>query len=286
MAVSYITYAQLAEDVREFIRKLPRALIDNLCGVVGVPRSGMLPATMIANNLHLPLADSWSFAHINRFPEAGHRLTINQSNHHTILVVDDSIYAGTSINRALDRLKETYQNYNLKFVSAVLYRCPEKAAEVDYYLRDVPKPRYFEWNLLQHPDLPTFMLDLDGVLCYDPTVYDDDGPQYVNSLIHAEPLYLPKFLVHSICTMRLERHREVTERWLEDYNVRYGELIMVDLPTAQKRREQLNYAQWKGEKYKSSSAQLFIESAKEQAGGIQEYSGKPVICLENSKVYQ
>lgn len=277
---SYITYAQLAKDVQELARKLPRSLIQNLAGVLGVPRSGMLPATMLANHFHLPLSDVNSFSGCGRFGSGGARLGLVNPINSTILVVDDSIHTGLSMMQSLGQ-----PNYGYKFVSCAVYRCPEKQAPVDYYARDVAKPRYFEWNLMQHPDMATFMLDLDGVLCYDPTVFDNDGPEYVKAIVEAQPFHLPKFPIHSICTMRIERHREVTEKWLADCGLNYERLIMVALATAAGRRQILDYGQWKGERYKFSDARLFIESSALQGEDIAKVSGKPVICLEDNRLY-
>lgn len=283
MTTSYITYAQLVLNVRALLKKLPRSLIQNLAGILGVPRSGMLPATMIANHLHLPLSDVSSFSTLGWFPSGGKRLLTSNPTSGTILVVDDSAHTGGSMAASLQQLEAVPA---FKYVSCAVYRCPEKQAPVDYYALDVPKPRYFEWNLLQHPDLGTFMLDLDGVLCYDP-VQDDDGQGYVESITNATPYHLPRFPVHSICTMRLKRHREVTECWLSKHGVQYRSLNMVDLPTASARCSEIrSYGRWKGKLYKESDAQLFVESDKQQAGVISLYSEKPVICLENNTIYQ
>lgn len=281
--MSYITYAQLAKDVQVLARKLPRSLIGDLAGVLGVPRSGMLPATMLANHFHLPLSDTYSFCTTGWLPRGGSRLAGFSSIGNTLLVVDDSIHTGTSMSASLAVCRDSFSQYT--FVSATIYRCPEKQAPVDYYALDVAKPRYFEWNLMQHPDMNSFMLDLDGVLCYDPTVFDDDGPEYVKSISEAQPFHTPRFPIHSICTMRLEHRREVTEKWLADYGIKYERLIMVGLDTANKRRRILDYELWKGEHYKRSDARLFIESSAMQGEGIAQVSGKPVICLEDNRLY-
>lgn len=286
--VSYITYAQLAEDVKVLIRKLPRSLILDLAGIVGIPRSGMLPATMIANHLHLPLMDCYSFVRCGyQFTISGNRVvTVPQGR--TVLVVDDTIYAGSTMLRAMSVLTENPPS-GLKYEYAAVYRCPEKAIPIGYYARDVAKPRYFEWNLMQHPDMPTFMLDMDGVICYDPPPGMSESEYNGNFALvlkDADPLHLPAYPAHSICTMRLERYRALTENWLVQHKVQYGDLLMVDLPTAIDRKKQLDYGKCKGQKYLDSTAALFIESDSSQAISIAYHSSKPVICLSNHAIYQ
>ena len=53
LAGEYITTAQLIRDCKNLL--LPQVSNLNLKGVIGIPRSGMLPASMIAMWLNLPL---------------------------------------------------------------------------------------------------------------------------------------------------------------------------------------------------------------------------------------
>ena len=58
--------------------------------IVGVPRSGMFPANLLALYLNLPVTDIDSFrnGHIYQTGERGK--TFNMNNIHNVLVVDDS----------------------------------------------------------------------------------------------------------------------------------------------------------------------------------------------------
>jgi hypothetical protein len=56
-----------------------------------------------------------------------------------------------------------------------------------------------------------FALDLDGVICENNPVGDDD-PGYEAWLQNARPLWLPRFVpAPLIITYRCEKHRGVTE---------------------------------------------------------------------------
>lgn len=286
MPVTYIPYAQLVIDCRLLIKQIPYSAQADLAGVVGVPRSGLLPAAIVANQLHLPYNDCYSFlAFEQQFSEGGRRLGSNAGRDgRRVLVVDDSAYAGTTMNNVRRLFEIPTPRYD--FVFAAIYRSPEKLPQLDYFARDVSGPRYFEWNLINHADIASAMLDIDGVLCYDPEVYDNDGEEYEQSLIEAIPLHLTKRVAHSLCTMRINRWRPQTEEWLAQHQVKYGDLIMCPCRTAQARRDVGKYGEWKGQQYKDSSATLFIESNKTQAAAIADVSGKPVICMGNGRVYQ
>ena len=50
--ISYLTYNDFTNDIRNNFKKIPKDVI----GVIGIPRSGMLPATIIAEYLNVGLA--------------------------------------------------------------------------------------------------------------------------------------------------------------------------------------------------------------------------------------
>lgn len=284
MPVTYVTYAQLYEDVKllaDAIR-LDTEVINNLAGVCGVPRSGMVPATMLANFLHCELF-AWT-GEERVYLKPGNRLRPVSSGGWTI-VLDDSQYTGAGMERVRQGMDPIISEF-VKY--AAVYYDPEQGPKwLSYCGRGIPPRRYFEWNLMQHPDLPTFMCDLDGVICYDPTAFDDDGPLYEASLKHARPLHLPHLPVGSICTHRIERWLDVTKDWLARHKVQWMDRIyMSPYKTAQARREAGRYGRWKGEVYRDAKETLFIESSDEQAHIIAEVSNKPVICISSGKVYQ
>jgi len=99
------------------------------------------------------------------------------------------------------------------------------------------------------------------------------------------PLYLPRRRVRSLITCRLARWRSVTREWLARYGVVAGELVFHPAPSAEARRQQGQYGRWKGEHYRNSGCTLFIESSAAQAAVIAQAAGKPVLCLENKRMY-
>ena len=48
-------------------------------------------------------------------------------------------------------------------------------------------------------------MDIDGVLCADPTPEEnDDGEKYRHFLLNAPPLFIPKVTIGTLVTSRLE----------------------------------------------------------------------------------
>lgn len=276
MTVSYVTYAQLLEDVQLLLQRIPAETLRTIKSVVGIARSGLLPATIIATQLHLPLISTTRWGGITL--GAGKRLG-EQKALAPRLIVDDSVFAGTAMREAV-KFFRTQPHYR-----AALYVCPDHLDEVDFYARAVPRPRYFEWNLLQHPDLSHFMLDIDGILCHDPQPFDDDGETYQRALINALPFRLPKRPVLALCSNRLERWRDITRAWLEQHGVEYAELCLSPYATAAERRAGAKYGEFKAKCYRASAATLFVESCPKQAAVIARLSGKPVICPSHPEAF-
>jgi uncharacterized HAD superfamily protein/hypoxanthine phosphoribosyltransferase len=270
MAVTYVKYSQLIEDVRLLLTNIPYEIRDRLGMVAGISRSGLIPAAMIAQQLNLPLFGTSR----GRFIElvGGQRLS-KRMHHFPAIVVDDSVFTGRAMQEAVRFLQVREKVYR-----AAVYCTPGNQGVVDFFAREIPRPRYFEWNLLHHPDTSTFVLDIDGVLCHDPTVSDNDDDKYREALAHARPLHLPSRHIYGLCTNRLERWRDVTEDWLARHNVFYGELQMSPYLTAAERRQDSAYGTRKGAYYAASAATLFVESCPKQAALIAKVSGKPVIC--------
>ena len=129
-------------------------------------------------------------------------------------------------------------------------------------------------------ELADCCVDLDGVLCVDPADDEnDDGPRYARFLQNARPLIIPSYPIGHIVTSRLQKYRLETEEWLRDHGVVFGQLHMLDFPSAEIRRRLRPHARFKASVYMSQRAtHLFIESEPNQAAEIAQISGKPVLC--------
>ena len=151
--------------------------------IIGIPRSGMLPASIISLYLNKPLGSLETLLNKKTFNSGKTRETnLTRSSNQikendVIFVVDDSIASGKSMRE----VKKTINELNIKnkvYFSAI-YSAPKVINNIDIFFEKVSMPRMFEWNLLHHPQLKNASVDIDGVLCVDPLVSEnDDGRKY------------------------------------------------------------------------------------------------------------
>lgn len=266
--MNFKSYTDMVRDVHQkLIPQLPR----NVSAVYGVPRSGMFPAYLIATALHVPLGVA------GQKVVAGDRVTERKNG--IALLVDDSLYKGGSIKRAQAAVHAPCEK-------VVVYAQEHNKHIVSYYADIVEGPRVFEWNLFACGVTEKTIFDIDGVLCFDPPVFDDDGASYQAALRNAIPYRLPKRQVHSLCTNRLERWRDITEAWMKSYGIEYKNLYMQQYKTANERRKAGNANHFKASVYKNSDAQLFVESHDHHAKQIATLSKKPVVSVESMRLFK
>ena len=258
--MNFISYAQLYDDIIEFSHKLPH----DLDAVVGIPRSGLVPASILATHMNLKLGVLCDGSIL--ILDGGVRDTNHAYN--KILVLDDSIDSGHTIEKAMADLSRS----GLTIHYGCIYSNPECSLQVEFIARKLKQPRLFAWNFMNSGMLAEACVDIDGVLCVDP---DPDG-DYMAFLRGATPLYRPRHKIHSLVTGRLEKHRLLTEDWLIRHHVEYDNLIM-------RQTSEDNIEEMKRDYYKTSGCKLFIESSTFQSPVIAK-SG-PVICVEDMQLY-
>jgi len=249
--------------------------------IVGVPRSGMLPANLLSLYLNRPYTDIDSFLNGHIY-KAGARSQFFDSEvaHKKVLVVEDSIASGSAMKEVKESLKHLEDKFDLKYCA--IYVVPGKEKMVDYFFELVPLPRYFQWNILNHTTLEKACFDIDGVLCPDPLPeQNDDGEKYIDFILNAPPLFIPGSKIGTIVTSRLEKYRKETTIWLGANHIKYNDLVMLDLPNMEARQKANNHGDHKAKAYMSKPYVLFIESELNQAIEINRISKKPVLCTAN-----
>lgn len=263
-----------------------RGLASEVCGrfdlIVGVPRSGMPVATLLALYLDLPVSDVEGLAE-QRIMGSGYRYdgSLDFDGIERILVVDDSVNSGRQIRETKARIAQ--MNLDIDVEYAAIYVTPSGTQSVDYWWEVVEMPRLFEWNIFHHPRLKDACVDIDGVLCRDPYPEEnDDGSAYRKFLRTVEPRYIPSKRIGWLVTCRLEQYRPETEAWLDKHGIEYDHLVMMDLPNKEARHEMDNRSEYKASVYERTGAQLFIESSTEQATDIAQLTRKPVYCVEQN----
>lgn len=288
--MKYITISDLSTTIRNNIWKIPR----DIDFIIGVPRSGMIAASIISSYLNVPLIDIESFISGLK-PYGGSRLDYFLSNHvntNKALVVDDTVYAGTSMTNTRNKLSKFK---DIQFIYSCVYLEGIGDKTVDIYLEDVRKYTkdfnivLYEWNILQHHDkfMERCLYDIDGVFCLDPPD-ERKNDEYINYIKTAKPLFIPRTKIGGIVTYRLIKNKEITEQWLHDNGVSYNELIMFDAMSWDERNKRnIPPEKYKADFYKQhDNYKLFVESNDYQAKRISEISCKPVYCVESNKLYQ
>ena len=280
LAGQYITNAQLIRDCKNIL--LPQIANLDIRGILGIPRSGMFPASMIAMWLNLPLY--FLDPQNNLVPMSGAskfggiRMMEHKPLTGRLLVMDDTVYAGTAMKNIRSRLLEDV------YFSAV-YVKPEAKEIVDFYAKELPPPHLLEWNLFNCTYIQQALLDFDGILCPNvPLEILEDEEKHKEWLLNVKPFYhrLPKFKCKGIVTARFERYRDITENWLARHNVKYERLIMMPNEMEEDRlRDHVETSStYKAKHFVESDAKFFIESEVPEAIRIRKKSGKLVICPE------
>lgn len=274
MNINYRSISDLNSAILRNLHKFPH----DVDLVVGIPRSGMLPANLLALYLNKPYTDIDSFTE-GRLLDAGYRQKfIDNSSTNKILVVDDSILGGWALRKAKEKLKELENTYT--FIYSVVFSTKESTQLVDVFCEIVDRPRAFQWNFFHHPEfIPRSCFDIDGVLCEDPPI-DDDGELYSKYIENAPVKYLPSLEIDTLVSCRLEKYRGITERWLQKNGVKYKKLVLLDMKTKEERIKWGKHGEYKAQVYKNSDNVLFVESSLAQAKIIAKISHKPVFCTE------
>lgn len=221
--INYKSFADMNETIVKNLHKFPH----DIDLVIGIPRSGMMPANLIALYLNKPYTSIEQFCNGVIYANGSRLIDISDIN--KVLVIDDSSNTGKELNKAKDLLKD----FNITKIFGAIYVTFKQSSVVDVYCEIVEQPRLFQWNVFNTSKVKYSMFDLDGVLCTDPEI-DDDGEQYIKQITTAKPLYIPKYTIDNIVTCRLEKYRDLTEKWLKENNVSYNHLTMLDFSTKTK----------------------------------------------------
>jgi uncharacterized HAD superfamily protein len=274
------------------IEDLNRSIVSNLGKVprgtdlvVGIPRSGLLAANLLALHLNVPLADVDGFIN-GQLLQSGNRFkqhTKPFEEYKRVVFLDDSLYSGEALKAVKEKMKGRYPEKEI-FYGAV-FVVPGAVGMLDFYFDICKWPRLFEWNMMHHSSLENCCVDIDGVLCKDPTAEEnDDGPNYESFLANAEPLLHTTATIGYLVTNRLEKYRPHTEAWLAKHNIKYKNLIMRDLPNKEARLKANDHGGFKASMYLKHDCWLFIESSEIQAWQIANITGKPVYCVDARKM--
>lgn len=281
---TWITTARLAADTARLASLLPP-----LDAVLGIARSGLMPAAQIAALHHAPLLSIGSFGpgpSAIRDCGGGWRMLGQDRPVRRVAVVDDTTAHGIAMRNSAAAARGRWPRAEI--LRAVVYAHPSTLAELDYWAEILPGPHYLAWNLFNAQHGETLATDLDGVLCPDPPFErSDEDPVYLDAIRSAPVWQRPRRRrLPLIVTARLEKWRGETEAWLARAGIQYGRLVMGPWATIHQRNEDWpdKAVRLKADAYLTSGCKLFVESDPIQARRIVEATGLAVLCPAAGRV--
>lgn len=267
--MNYRTYADLIKASADLCSR-----IEPPSAVIGVPRSGMLLASMMASNWNVSLQ---MVGFTGSSVTTGRRVLSGRGG----LIVEDSVSSGNTIKNALEIVRRSAGWSDLKTVCA--YVAPGSEGQVDFYHEVIPHPRVWEWNVFHSVAISLAGCDIDGVVCPDPKtdeLVDPDG--YAKEILELPRIRRITYGVGAFVTSRLESRRSTTEAWLKQNDFKYGALIMSTHGSARMRRALGDYAEQKARAVKRLGLTWFVESSRAQANAIGSAAGVPVLCTDSN----
>ena len=144
----YRSIADMSATIQREIWRIPQPV--DL--VVGIPRSGLMAANLLGLALNLPIADLEGYC-AGRILASGktrrakkHALDIHEMKR--VVVIDDSIFMGSSMTEARERVAAAGLPAEAIFVA--VYGNSTSHPDADVVLEAVPQPRFFQWNIMHH----------------------------------------------------------------------------------------------------------------------------------------
>jgi uncharacterized HAD superfamily protein len=283
-AWAFVTTRRLVADTYNLLADLPA----EISAVVGIARSGLLPAGIIAMERHRPLFAATLEGHVHPVGYGGRMIGQRASLAQTrlVLLVDDTASTGTALDLVRPWVQTAFPGAAI--ITAAIYCTPQSLSRVDWPGVVYPRPHYLEWNLVNSGVIHEAGLDFDGILCEDcPPKADDDGDAYCRFLETARPKYIPRREpIAAIVTARLEKYRQPTLRWLERWGIECRQLVMGPWKTMAARQKPGAIARWKAGQFARLPLELFVESDPGQAAEICRLAKKPVLCPAAERVFK
>ncbi len=273
----FITTTDLVQDTLNLIK-----YIKNPSMIIGIARSGLIPASILATVLHTPL---WSIdqktGELFNLSGGARFDPLSIVSDGIIYIVDDSSWTGVALKNTRKYVQELFPNKEIKTV------CIYKSSitqEVDI-CELAPQHHFFEWNI--NNAVFKTVHDLDGVLCRDFTIEEDSTDEFYIPTMETmlgtkcKPLKSPV----NIITARLERYRPQTEKWLSEQGFTIGKLIMG--PWETKCTDGEIIGEWKANMMLKHFPDtfVFIESSIVQARIIFKKTRRVVVCTDTNTVF-
>jgi adenine/guanine phosphoribosyltransferase-like PRPP-binding protein/uncharacterized HAD superfamily protein len=293
----FISTKQLVEDTLD-LAKVLRKVIPEFDIVCGIPRGGLLPATIIASIFGKPLTtpdllmenkcwNTSSCAVANRKNKWAdeYYCPIPNLERAKILMVDDTSY------NSVGQMQRHKLKIVAKFPFSIVYKVPIYVVERtlrtnDLYCKRISMNHWVEKDFMIRRGPYLLGFDMDGVLCEDwNDDPNEDKEKYLSFLENAKPYMIPHYYIDFIITARMEGYRAQTVEWLKKHNVQYGKLIMWT-GINKEDRGVMHHSDYKIDKINRLMPPdgIFIESSYSQAKRIFEKTNRQVICTDTMEL--
>jgi hypothetical protein len=267
---TFVTTSQLAVDAT----RLSAALPPDVDAVVALPRSGLIPAGIVAAARHLPMYQVRDGEVIAS--GGGWRISdLPVSTPRHVAVIDDTGANGLAMRAALPIILAAWPAATV--TRAAVYSTRKASAWLDLVVGNLEGPHYLEWNWVNSGHAERCAFDFDGILCRDFTREEcETTATYREAMAAMRPLFLPRRRpVPLIVTARPESCRDLTEDWLRRHGVRWDRLEMW---SGEPHPPGATVAAWKATHFAAANLPMFAESDPAQAQMIADVSGRPVLC--------
>lgn len=274
---TFVTTDRLLRDTRMLADRLP----PDIDLVVAIVRSGLLPGSLLATQLHAPLRTVSQQGGVINPGHGGRMVGRDHLPPAHVLLIDDTAATGHEMASCEPLVRAAYPDARL--TRAVVYCHPQAFGRVDLCTSLYPGEHYLEWNFANAGHGADAYFDFDGVLVPDMTPPEWTLEAVLKMQATQPPLYLPRRSpVPAIVTGRGEESRAVCEAWLARWGVRYGQLLMRPDSVG---HDWESIAAFKARHYAEGPVSLFIESSRRQSARINELTGKAVLCPKGGKVF-
>lgn len=280
----FVTIQDLISDTAALAARIP---LGEFAAVIGVARSGLLPATLMAAYAHVPLFSIGSYDLVLRPVGCGFRLskTVAEPPPGPLLVVDDTAHGGASIARIVDTLGA----YRSRLYTAAIYATSHaiERGGLSFVAHRYDGVHFLEWCFANTGWAQALAWDIDGIMCPDPQC-PDFAPAYIEHLDNAPARHIPRKWPSVIISARCEWTRNATEKWLARHRAKVRRVIL--WPYDGQLRKTETMAEWKAAQIvalrrSGETIGFYIESCPRQAEAIAIQAGLPVICPAARKVF-
>jgi hypothetical protein len=267
----WVSYAQAADDMAEWAMREP--VLREAAAFIGVPRSGLLLANMLALHLNkhlLPLPWLWRGDSVEPLRRGSRGMGPGH-----VVVIEDSVLTGATLRQLMRRVKDSGPHRPVRFAAAYVRADTPGLFPGLLYARVIPRYAAFAWNWAHQRRLEQAVLDMDGVLFPMGAAIDE---------LDAVPLVVPTYAPLAIATGRREKYRAATLAWLRRWGIPTRTLHM--MPTDKDAHATVGgVVGHKSSVAKALGALWFVESEADQSADISTAAGIPVLCTADWRLY-